>query len=284
MDKWIIFVIIYAMSVSIVENKKKKALKMNSIYEVLAVFSTIAFILSAIITRDAFVIDYNYLPMILLKSTIIVVAFILSLKALEKMQISLYSMIKISSVVFSVILSYVLLGEQLTVITLIGIIIVVIGLVLVNKENHTKGKKKNSLKWIALLLASCLLNSISAIIDKKILMSITSSQLQFWFLLFLTLYYWIILLTKREKIHYKKMVKNYWIPLASIALVIGDRCLFEANENPNSMAIVIAVLKQLSVISSIFLGKLMFNEKKIVKKLLYSILIIIGVVLMFIKV
>ena len=72
--------------------------------------------------------------------------------------------------------------------TLIGIIIVVIGLVLVNKENHTKGKKKNSLKWIALLLASCLLNSISAIIDKKILMSITSSQLQFWFLLWGRLY------------------------------------------------------------------------------------------------
>ena len=128
-------------------------------------------------------------------------------------------------------------------------------------------------------LISCLCSSISAIIDKKILLHITSGQLQFWFLLFLTIYYWIILLTRKNKINYNNLKKNYWVILVAICLVLGDRLLFIANKITSSQVIVMTVLKQLSVIISIILGKIIFKEKNIIKKLLYSLLIIIGVII-----
>ena len=79
---------------------------------------------------------------------------------------------------------------------------------------------------------------------------------------------------------YNKVKYNYWIPLTSICLVIGEKFLFMATENPNSKVIIITMLKQMSAIISIILGKYIFNEKDALKKLLYSVLIIIGVVIM----
>ena len=281
-NNWIIFTILYALFVAFFESAKKKAVERNSIYEVLANFSLIAFLLTFFITKDAFKIDYSYLPLIFFKASIIVIAWILGVTVLEKMQISLYSMIKISRIIFSVLLSYLFLGEKITFITLIGMSIIILGLILVNKTLNKEERKEKSIKLVILLLISCLLNSISAIIDKKILLHITSGQLQFWFLLFLTMYYWVILLMKKEKINYKEIKKNYWIPVAAIALVVGDRFLFISNENVDSQVIIMTMLKQLSVIMSIILGKIIFKEKEITKKLLYSMLIIGGIGIMFI--
>ena len=42
------------------------------------------------------------------------------------------------------------------------------------------------------------------------------------------------------------------------------------------------VLKQVSVIVAIILGKIAYKEKNIIKKLLYSFLIILGIIIMLI--
>lgn len=279
MNNWILLTIIYAFFVSLDEVFKKKATKINSIYEVLTCFTTIALLLTFIITKDIFNINYSFLPLIFLKSTIVLISWVLALKALDNLQLSVYSIIKTSRIIFSVILSCLFLNEKFNIITLLGITIMIIGLILVNTTTNNDSNKKNSFKIIILFLISCLCSSISAIIDKKILLHITSGQLQFWFLLFLTIYYWIILLTRKNKINYNNLKKNYWIILVAICLVLGDRLLFIANKIPSSQVIVMTVLKQLSVIISIILGKIIFKEKNIIKKLLYSLLIIIGVII-----
>lgn len=279
MNNWILLTIIYAFFVSLDEVFKKKATKINSIYEVLTCFTTIALLLTFIITKDIFNINYSFLPLIFLKSTIVLISWVLALKALDNLQLSVYSIIKTSRIIFSVILSCLFLNEKFNIITLLGITIMIIGLILVNTTTNNDSNKKNSFKIIILFLISCLCSSISAIIDKKILLHITSGQLQFWFLLFLTIYYWIILLTRKNKINYNNLKKNYWVILVAIFLVLGDRLLFIANKIPSSQVIVMTVLKQLSVIISIILGKIIFKEKNIIKKLLYSLLIIIGVII-----
>jgi uncharacterized membrane protein len=96
------------------------------------------------------------------------------------------------------------------------------------------------------------------------------------------IYFWIILLIKQRKININKIKNNYWILIISLFVVASDRLLFIANKDPSSKASVIVILKQLSVVISIFLGKFIFKEKDIVKKLLYSLLIIAGLVVMFI--
>lgn len=278
MENWMIYTFIYAIFTGFFQCSKKKATERNSIYEVLALFTTIAFILTLVTSKNVFNIEFLSLIIILLKSIIIVIAWILSLHAIQKMPISLYSIINLSRIVFSILLSVIFLGEKLTVFLIIGAIIIIFGLFLVNKVSNEKNNKETDLKTILILLVACLINSISAIIDKQILKLVTPIQLQFWFLFFLAISYWGILLFKNKKIDLKKMGKNYWILLAAISLTVGDRFLFQANEIPESKVSIMTLIKQLSVIEGIILGKIFFKEKNIIKKLLCSLLIIIGII------
>lgn len=279
MDKWIIFAILYAIFSGIYNCARKKAIEKNTVYEVLAVFSTIAFLLVAMITRGEFNIDFKYISIIFFKSLIITISWIFSLKAIEKMSISIYSMINLSKILFTIILSILFLKEKLTLTLLLGAIIVLIGLYIVNKISHQSVSKESSLESVILLLIACFFSAVSSMIDKKILEHINSGQLQFWFIFFLAIFYWIVLLTRHQKINTKALCKNYWILISAVVLIIGDRFLFMATEMPESKMSIITIINQLSVIETIILGKIMFKEKNIIKKLLCSILIILGIVL-----
>lgn len=282
MHNWILLVIILSFFISFSEVAKKKALKMNTTYEVLAGYTTISFLIALFFSKDAFNLDISYIPIILLKSTVIALSWTLAYKALKELQLGIYGMLKIMRIIFTVLLGLLVLGERISVSTVIGMIIVIIGLILVNTTTDVNQNKKSSFKIIFLFLISCFLSSVSAIIDKKVLVDISSSQLQFWFYIFLMIYFWIILLIKQKKINIKKIKNNYWILIISLFVVASDRLLFIANKDPSSKASVIVILKQLSVVISIFLGKFIFKEKDIVKKLLYSLLIIAGLIVMFI--
>lgn len=279
METWVIFTFLYAIFTGFFQCAKKKAVEKNSIYEVLAYFSLIAFLLVAFTSQNVFNIEFKYLLLVLLKASVIVVSWLLSLYVISKMSISLYSVINLSRIIFSIILSWLVLGEKITATTIIGMIIVIEGLILVNKNSNKKEDKEASWKMIGILLISCLFNSISAIIDKYATAYITSGQLQFWFLFFLTVIYWIILLIKTKKTHFKNIKKNYWILVAAICLTVGDRFLFIANSIPESKVSVMTILKQISTIETIILGKLIFKEKNITKKLLCAVLIIFGIVI-----
>ena len=86
------------------------------------------------------------------------------------------------------------------------------------------------------------------------------------------------MLIKKKKIDYKAF-KNIWVILAAIGLVAGDRLLFMANKIDSSKVIVMTILKQLSIIMSIILGGIIFKEKNVLKKLLYALLILGGVII-----
>ena len=169
MQNWILYTLIYALFTGFFQCARKKAVEKNSIYEVLAIFSTISFILVSLTSKDVFNIGFTPLMIIFTKSIIIVISWILSLYAIQKMPISLYSIINLSRIVFSIMLSVIFLGEQLTTLLIIGAIIIILGLFLVNKVSNVENEKETSLKVVLILLISCLFNSVSAIIDKQVL-------------------------------------------------------------------------------------------------------------------
>ena len=282
MNNWVLLIILSALFTSFSEVAKKKALKTNTTIEVLTGYTTISFIIVAILSKNAFSIDKTYIPIILLKSTVIALSWIFAIQALKCLQLSIYGILKITRILFTILLGVIILGETISLSTAIGMMMVIIGLILVNTTTDTDENKKSSFKVILLFLISCFFSSVSSIIDKKVLADISSSQLQLWFYLFLTVYFWIIVFVKQKKVDFKKLKVNYWVPVIAILLVLSDRVLFMANKDSSSKASIIVVLKQLSAVISIILGKIIFKEKDIIKKLLYSLFIIAGVVVMFV--
>ena len=128
-------------------------------------------------------------------------------------------------------------------------------------------------------LIPCMLNSVSGLMDKLLTRHITSSQLQFWYMLFLSLFYILYAFLMREKISVKRALTNKWIWLLSIMFVIADRALFIANADPTSEVTVMTLLKQAGAVVTILAGKFLFKEKNVGHKLICAAIIIVGIML-----
>ncbi len=274
---WIIFIFIYSFLKGSREGMKKAALKKSSSSEILFFYTLIGFILTIPFSKDAFSLAPIYIFYVFLKSAVVCTAWIFAFIAIDKMSVSLYGITDLSRMVFSTLLGVIVLGESFTVQKAIGVILVIAGLMLANLKKTSSGTKEITLPVLIAVLLNCFLNAVSGTMDKVLMKYMLSSQLQFWFMLFTTVIYGAILLVKREKISIKTLKTNYWVPLMSISLIIGDRLLFEANASPLSEVTVMTVIKQSSVIVTVLTGWLVFKEKHILYKMMCTLIVLSGI-------
>lgn len=280
---WVGLVLIYGLLKGGREIVKKKSLEKSSVMEVLFFYTLFSFLLVVPDAKNAMgltPVQYVYVAM---KSFIIFLAWILSFKAIKKMPISLYGILDLSRVLFATLLGTIVLKEKLGTNQVIGLVLVAAGLLLLKfKGGKNKGKNKDGAEASAMIvvfaLASCMLNAVSGLMDKILMKQMNSSQLQFFYMLFLVLYYLIYIICTKEKLHIANSLKNYWIWLLAIMFVVADRSLFLANGMAESRVTVMTLIKQSGCLVTILGGKLVFHEKNIGYKLLCAGVIVAGIV------
>jgi len=281
---WILFIVIYALLKGSREGMKKAALKKSSKNEILFFYTLIAWVLCLPFSQNAFDLPAKYIFYSFIKAAVCCAAWMCSLVALKKMSVSLYGIIDLSRMIFSTLLGVYVLEETFTVPKLIGIAFVVTGLFLVNIKKEQNSKKLS----VGILIAAfmnCFLNAVSGTMDKVLMKDMETGQLQFWFTLFMTIIYGAVLIVKKEKISVKSVKTNYWVPLMSLSLMIGDRLLFEANANPESQVTLMTLIKQSSVIVTVLTGWLVFKEKHILYKLMCTLIVLTGIfIAVFVKI
>lgn len=310
---WIWLVLLYGIIKGTREIVKKKALEKNSTIEVLFIYTLIAFLLVLPDAKNAVGLELKYYFFIWVKAFAIFLAWMFSFKAISKMPISLYGVLDLSRVLFATLLGVVVLNETLGIWQVFGLILVSSGLLLlkyrpkamgrksaehkvqgceqkseqdykqssvqVNEQEHRQEQAPVETKLVIMAFASCLLNAVSGLLDKLLMKDINSSQLQFWYLFFLALMYIIFILATRTKVHMGSAVKNYWIWILSILIVVADRALFLANGIEGSRITVMTLLKQSGSVVAILGGRFIFHEKNIGHKLVCAAIIIAGIVM-----
>ncbi|MBR5155080.1 MAG: EamA family transporter [Clostridia bacterium] len=278
MKIWVIFIVLYGILKGLREPIKKNILKEVNVLTTLFAYTGIGFLLSVPTAKGVFDVPANMMGLILVKSGSIFIAWIMAFVAIRKVPVSIYGITDMSRVVFSTLMGIIFLGESLTLNGVISLLLVVMGLYLANRRQGS-GDEEYSSKYIWIIIASCMLNGVSGTLDKYIMSTgmVTTSALQFWFMLTLSAMYLMYILIKREKLELKKALKNPWIYVLSLSLIFGDRLLFIANSDPESKVTVMILIKQSSAVVTIILGKLLYNEKNILKKLACAGLIILGI-------
>ena len=266
METWIIFIILYGLLKGSREPMKKRLLKNVNVMTSLLVYTFIGFLMAVPTATGVFDIPPH------------IFAWILSFTVLKKLPVSTYGLTDMSRVIFSTLMGVIFLHESLTVKGVASLLLVVSGLYIANRKTTTN-KEGYHIRQIWLLFLACFLNSLSGTLDKYIMSSgtITSSALQFWFMLILSLMYLAYIVIKKEKLELKKAFTNPWIYALSFSLVLGDRLLFIANSDPASKVTIMTLLKQSSAIITIVLGKVLYHEKHIAKKLLCAFIILLGI-------
>lgn len=277
---WIIFVAVYGICKGLREGVKKKAMEKSSMEDVLFFYTLIGFIMSVPFAGNPFDMPGIYYFYVVIKSFTIFLAWILSFSAVKKMPIGYYGILDMARVLFSTFLGITVLGEVLNGPQIFGMILVVSGLLLINFRRAGSGENVRFV-YILTALFSCFLNSISSLLDKILMNSgeITGGQLQFWYMLFMAVMYFVYMSVKGNPPKFSSVKNNYWILLLSALLIIGDRVLFIANAMPQSKLTVITVVKQCAVIVTIIEGRIMFKEKRFLYKLLCASVMIAGILM-----
>ena len=280
MHLWVIFIILYGIFKGLREPIKKNALTKNGVLETLFLYTFFGFLMCIPFSPDAFSIKPEYLFYVFIKSAVIFIAWIAAFWAVKKLPVSFYGIVDMSRVVFSTLLGVAVLKESLTVKGVTGLILVIIGIYMLNAGKKSSGEKIKT-KYVLMTFLSCALNAVSGTMD-KVLMStgeITSSQLQFWFMLMLSALYFVYIYAKGERINYKTGFKNPGIYIISALLIFGDRLLFIANADPQSKVTLMTIIKQSSVIVTILSGWLIYKEKNILYKFVCAAVTISGILI-----
>lgn len=291
---WMLLVLLYGILKGVREIIKKKALTKNTVMEVLFFYTLFGFLLVAPDAKNAMGLPVKYYFFIAIKSFVIFLAWICSFKAIKKMPISIYGILDLSRVLFATFLGVVVLGEVMGVFQVIGLLLVSGGLLLLkykppflsklfkgtsDKVNGREAQKEEiPVRYVIFAFASCMLNAVSGFLDKVLMKDVNSSQLQFWYMLFLVSFYGLYILISKTPIKWQAC-KNGWIWLLSILFIIADRALFVANADAASKITVMTLIKQSGCIVTILAGKYIFKEKNIAYKLLCAGVIIAGIVI-----
>lgn len=243
--------------------------------EVLFFYTVIGFLMVTPSAKEAIELDLKYIAIIAVKSLIVFIAWVLSFNALSKLPVSFYGVLDLSGVLFSSIMGVALLNEVLHINQYIGLFLVMLGLLLVNynKGNNIEIKAK----YAIIALVSCILNATSGIMDKVLMKNMTSSQLQFWFMAMMVVFYISYIVFTKEKISLKCIKNNIWIIVMSVLFVVGDKALFVANSITESSVSIMTILKQSACFVTILGGWIVFKEKNIAYRLFCAVIIVVGI-------
>ena len=280
---WMLYTLFYGVIKGAREIVKKKALGKSTVFEVLFFYTLFGFLfLLPTIPTVGGMTGIKYL-LTALKAFCIFIAWICSFKAIEKIPVSVYGVLDLSRVLFATLLGVAVLHEVMKWTQVAGLMIVAAGLMLL-KAGSKKRNENTSPLYVVMALISCVLNAVSGLMDKILTndgsaIGMTSSQLQFWYMFFLTVFYALYFVLSRTKADVKGALKNHWIWILSIMFILADRALFMANEIPDSRVTVMTLIKQSGCIVTILGGRFVFKEKNTLHKLICAGIVIVGIVI-----
>lgn len=277
---WILYILIYSFIKGARDLIKKKAMQKSSATEVLVLYTAAAFLLVTPEAPAAFRADLTVLPLILVKALILFVAYLCAFHAIKNLPISLYGVVDLSRMMFSILLGVVFLQEVMGVWQIVGMCLVAAGILLLKMPQRGIENQQSSKKlYIFLAFFQSFLNACSGVLDKVISLKMDSGPLQFWFMLFLAIFYILYALITKVKISWRTALSNYWIWIMAVIYIIADKFLFMANGIENSQVVIMTLLKRSGCIVTIIGGKLFFGEKRVGYKLLCAGVVLSGILL-----
>lgn len=197
-------------------------------------------------------------------------------KALQIGDINKITPIDKSSTILTMIMAFILLGEEITLIK--GISMVLIGLgtyfMIVKKEvNHIENKNN---VWIIYAFGSAIFASLTSILGKIGIENIDSTLGTAIRTIVVLIMAWIIVFLTKKQNTIKDIDRNSWIFLVLSGIATGSSwiCYYKALQT--GPASVVVPIDKLSILVTIAFSYIVFKEKLNKKSALGLVLIVIG--------
>lgn len=216
--------------------------------------------------------------LIILKSLIVTISWILGLFGLKNLPITTVGPIKASRPVFILLGSILIFGEHLNAYQWIGVVITITALFLLSISSKNEGVDFTRNKWIYCMFGSVFAGVVSALIDKKIMTWMSPIFVQSWCNFYITLMMAIIVVVCRlsKSRLYEKFTWDWTIVWIAVFLTVSDFLYFYSLTDPDAMISVVSLLRRCSVIVTFIAGAIFFKEGNIRSKALILLLLLAG--------
>ena len=201
-------------------------------------------------------------------------------KALQLGDVNKVVPIDKSSTVLTILLAFIILGENISVWKLIGIIGIGAGTFLMIQKKDSAGEKKTEKGWFIYAVLSAVFASLTSILGKIGISGVDSNlgtAIRTVVVLFMA---WIVVFVKGKQCEVKKVEKKelVYIVLSGIATGSSWLCYYRALQT--GPASVIVPIDKLSILISIAFSYVVFKEKLSKKAFAGLVLIVAGTLVM----
>ena len=200
-------------------------------------------------------------------------------KALQIGDINKVVPIDKSSTVITIILAAIILGESITLVKGVAIVLIAVGtFLMIEKKKSTNSENKSS--WLLFAFGSALFAALTAILGKIGISGVESNlgtAIRTFVVLIMS---WIMVLVTGKKDKVKEVPKNelIFICLSGIATGASWLCYYRALQD--GLASVVVPVDKLSILVTILFSYIVFHEKLSVKSAIGRVGIVAGTLIM----
>lgn len=289
---WVWAAVLSAFLLGIYEVEKKQASAVNGVLHVLLYATAIGalFFLPLILSSifgwglgDGTVLEMQRGSLtdhliIIGKSFIVTVSWILGLFALKNLPITTAGPIKATRPVFILLGSILIFGERLNAWQWTGVVISIVALYLLSVSSKSEGVDFAHNKWVFCMFGSVAAGVVSALIDKAIMTWMSPIFVQSWCNFYIAVMMAVIVLVCRmtgNKL-YEEFHWDWTIVWIAVFLTVSDFLYFYSLTDKNAMISVVSLLRRCSVIVTFVAGAIFFKEGNLKSKALILLLLLVG--------
>ena len=197
-------------------------------------------------------------------------------KALQIGDVNKVTPIDKSSTILTMLMAFIFLGEEITFIKGISMILIGIGtyLMIIKKENVTVENKSNA--WLIYALGSAIFASLTSILGKVGIENIDSTLGTAIRTIVVLIMAWIVVFVSKKQNTIRDIDKNSWIFLFLSGIATGGSWLCYYRALQMGPASIVVPIDKLSILFTIVFSYIVFKEKLNKKSALGLLLIVIG--------
>lgn len=201
-------------------------------------------------------------------------------KALQLGDINKVVPIDKSSTVLTILLAFIFLGEQITAIKGIAIVLIALGTFLMIEKKKTNTEKSKSKSWLIYAVLSAVFASLTSILGKIGIEGVESNLGTAIRTSVVLVMAWLLVFAKGKQHTVKEVPKSElaYICLSGVATGGSWLCYYKALQDGPASAVV--PIDKLSIVVSIIFSYIVFKEKLSVKSSIGLVMIIAGTLVM----
>lgn len=205
-------------------------------------------------------------------------------KALQFGNVNKVSPLSKSSLVLTIIFSFIFLQEEITINKLFGIILISIGSYFMIDYKKDKIGNEDNNKWLVYALLSLLFSALTPIFGKVGIENVESNLGSAIRTSVVVVAAWILLFIKRDYTEIKHVDKSEIKFIILSAITGGSSWLLYYKALQDGVTSAVAAIDKLSILVAVILSYFIFNEKMNRKTVLGLMLILIGTIGLAVKI